>query len=82
MAIEAIHLKENDLKILKPILAQQLYKNDVDQNKISKLLNLSQPTVSNYLKESRQIPKNIEPLVKNILCSKCDERNWSDKRGT
>ncbi len=67
MAIEAIHLKEKDLKILKPILAQQLYKNNVDQNKISKLLNLSQPTVSNYLKETRQIPNDLEPTVQNII---------------
>ncbi len=67
MAIRAIHLKEKDLKILKPILAQQLYKNSIDQNKISKLLNLSQPTVSNYLKDTKQIPKNLEPIVQNII---------------
>ena len=67
MAIQAIHLTDQDLQILKPILAQQLYKNNIDQNKISKLLHLSQPTVSNYLKETRQIPTNLEPIVQNII---------------
>jgi len=67
MAYQARHIKTAEIQIIKQILAQKLYKNKIDQNTISALLNLSQPTVSNYLKMQKTTPQHLEQTIQEIL---------------
>lgn len=67
MAYQARHIKTKDIQTIKQILAQKLYKNKIDQKTISKLLQLSQPTVSNYLKEPKTTPHHLEETIQEIL---------------
>ena len=66
MAEEAIFINYEDTIILKKALAKSLYKRNIDQLKISEILHLSQPMVSNYLSSKEKIPNNIEKLAENL----------------
>jgi predicted transcriptional regulator len=59
MAEEAIFVNADNTMLLKKAIAKRLYANNIDQSKISKILKLSQPMVSNYCNETNKIPKNI-----------------------
>ena len=48
MADEAIFVGGDDTVLLKKAIARILYSKGIDQSKISEILNLSQPMVSNY----------------------------------
>ena len=66
MVEEAFLIKSNDTIILKKAIANKLYKNKIDQSKISEILQLSQPMVSHYLKSKEQTPKKINNLAEQI----------------
>lgn len=51
---------------LKKALARILYSKNFDQSDISKILNLSQPQVSNYCKSTDKIAKNIIDIAQEI----------------
>jgi len=67
MAEKAILLKDNDSTILKKAIARALYKKDFNQVRISNILKLSQPMVSNYINSKEKIPKNILNLSDIIV---------------
>jgi predicted fused transcriptional regulator/phosphomethylpyrimidine kinase len=66
MAEEAILIDAENTILLKRALAKNLYDNFIDQSKISEILNLSQPMVSNYCRCKEKIPKNIQKLANQI----------------
>ena len=66
MVEEAFLINSLDTIYLKKAIAKALYSKNIDQLKISNLLNLSQPMVSNYISSNEKIPKNITNLAKNI----------------
>ncbi len=66
MVEEAILIREKDIILLKKAIAKNLYKEKFEQSKISDILNISQPRVSNYLNSKEKIPNNILELAKNI----------------
>jgi len=66
MAEEAILVKSEDTIILKKAIAMNLYSKKIEQSKISKILNLTQPMVSNYLSSKDRIPKKINDLAEKI----------------
>jgi len=66
MVEEAVFLKSNNTINLKIALAKILYSKNIDQLQISKILNLSQPMVSNYCKSDEKIPKNLLDLAEEI----------------
>jgi len=66
MVEEAILVKSEDTIILKKAIAMNLYSKKIEQSKISKILNLTQPMVSNYLSSKDSIPKNINDLSDKI----------------
>lgn len=67
MAEEAILIKDEDSIVLKKSLAKSLYKRGIDQSRISFILKLSQPMVSNYCGSNEIIPKRIENISEKIL---------------
>lgn len=66
MAEEAIFVKAEDTILLKKAIAINLYSKNIEQSKISKILNLSQPMVSNYCSSNDKIPKDIFNLAEKI----------------
>ncbi len=63
MVEEAILIRSDDTIRLKKAISKCLYKKNIDQVRISKILNLSQPMVSNYLNSKEIIPKHILDLA-------------------
>ena len=66
MVEEAIFIKAEDTILLKKAIAINLYSKNIEQLKISKILNLTQPMVSNYCSSKDKIPKDIINLAKKI----------------
>lgn len=66
MVEEAILVKWEDSIILKKAIAKALYRRNIDQPRISEILKLSQPMVSNYCSSIGRIPKNILSLAEKI----------------
>lgn len=67
MVEEAILIKDDKSILLKIALAKNLYKENFGQSKISSILKISQPRVSNYLNSKEKIPKDINMLSGEIL---------------
>ena len=67
MVEEAIILPENQSVILKRVLAKMLYNINYDQLEISKILNLSQPMVSNYCRSNQKNSDEIISYAKKIV---------------
>ena len=66
MPEEAIFIKEENTILLKKALAKSLYLKNFDQFKISRILSISQPMVSNYCSSREKIPEYIFNLAENI----------------
>jgi predicted fused transcriptional regulator/phosphomethylpyrimidine kinase len=66
MVEEAIFIKLDETVFLKQAIAQALYRRNIEQSKISDLLNLSQPMVSNYCSSNEEIPNNILNIAEKI----------------
>ena len=66
MAEEAIFIDNKDMVILKKALAQILYQKNFDQSRLSSLLDISQPMVSNYCKSKDEIPDNVLKTAMDI----------------
>jgi predicted fused transcriptional regulator/phosphomethylpyrimidine kinase len=66
MVEEVYFVNADDTTLLKKAIAKRLYTKNIDQSKISKILNLSQPMVSNYCSEVNKIPKNILNIAEKI----------------
>ena len=66
MAEEAIFVKSGDSILLKKAVAKALYSKNIEQSKISNILKLSQPMVSNYCSSDDRIPNNIIDLAEKI----------------
>jgi len=66
MVEEAFFVKAEDTILLKKAIAVNLYGKKIEQSKISKILNLTQPMVSNYLSSNEKIPKEIFNLAEKI----------------
>ena len=66
MANEAYFINEDNSIILKKALAKNLYSKGINQLKISNILKLSQPMVSNYCKSNENISKDIIIIAKQI----------------
>jgi len=66
MTEEAIFINSNDTIILKKAIAQALYRRKIEQLKISDILELSQPMVSNYCTSNDKISNNILELAEKI----------------
>jgi len=67
MVEEAVFIKMEDTISLKKALAKKLYSRNIDQPRISEILNLSQPMVSNYCSSEERIPQKIQDLVEKII---------------
>jgi predicted fused transcriptional regulator/phosphomethylpyrimidine kinase len=71
MVEEAYYLTHNNTTMLKKAIAKSLYNKKVDQPRISQILNLSQPMVSNYCsskeKITEKLQKDAEEISKKIL---------------
>jgi len=71
MAEEATFINSKDTIILKKAIARLLYSKKIDQLKISEILNLSQPMVSNYCSSNDKIPdkimNNAEKITDKII---------------
>ena len=66
MAEEVYFINSDDTALLKKAIAKRLYTKNIDQSRISKILKLSQPMVSNYCSSNNKIPKDILNLAKKI----------------
>jgi predicted fused transcriptional regulator/phosphomethylpyrimidine kinase len=66
MAEEVILINSNDKISLKKAIARRLYEKNIDQSKISLILELSQPMVSNYISSKEKISKNISKQANQI----------------
>jgi predicted fused transcriptional regulator/phosphomethylpyrimidine kinase len=66
MVEKALFIKEENSILLKKALAKNLYLKNFDQFKISKILKISQPMVSNYCSSKEKIPEHIINLAKDI----------------
>lgn len=66
MSEEAIFVKGDDSILLKKAIAKALYSRNIEQSKISDILKLSQPMVSNYCASDDKIPDNIIELAEKI----------------
>lgn len=66
MTEEAIFVKGDDSILLKKAIAKILYSINIEQSKISDILKLSQPMVSNYCTSDDKIPNNILELAEKI----------------
>jgi predicted fused transcriptional regulator/phosphomethylpyrimidine kinase len=67
MTEEAVFLKDEDSILLKKSIARMLYRKKIDQSRISELLHLSQPMVSNYCSSQTSIPVTIQILANHIV---------------
>ena len=74
MAEEAIFINYKDTNTLKKAIAKSMYAKKIDQIKISEILDISQPMVSNYLSSKEKVPNNILKLAEKIT-----EKNLNDK---
>ena len=75
MVNEAVIIKGEDTILLKKSIAQTLYRNNIEQLTISKILGLTQPMVSNYCSSTEKIPKNIQILAENITKKIIDDKS-------
>jgi len=66
MAEKVMFIKEENTILLKKALAKNLYLKNFDQFKISQILKISQPMVSNYCSSKEKIPEHILNLVEDI----------------
>ena len=66
MVEEAIFVHGGDLPLLKRAIAKTLYGRKIEQSKISEMLNLSQPMVSNYCSSDARISHTIMELAGTI----------------
>ncbi len=66
MSEEAILLSGKNTVLLKRAIAVNLYNGGVDQSKISEILEISQPMVSNYCSSKTAIPENINDMARKI----------------
>jgi len=66
MVEEVYFINADNTTLLKKAIAKRLYTKNIDQSKISKILKLSQPMVSNYCSETNKIPKNIINIAEKI----------------
>lgn len=66
MVEEAIFVNAEDTAKLKKALAKKLYAKNFAQLKISEILNISQPMVSNYCNSKDNIPEHILNLAEEI----------------
>jgi len=66
MAYEAAFVGEDQTILLKKTIARTLYNKKIDQGKISDILKLSQPMVSNYCSSTDNIPNNILKIAEQI----------------
>jgi len=66
MADEAVIIGGEKTILLKKAIAKILYSKGIDQIKISEILNLSQPMVSNYCGSKDKIPDNIIQVSNKI----------------
>jgi len=66
MVEKAILIKGDDSILLKKAIAKALYQRNIEQLKISDILKLSQPMVSNYCSSNDKIPNNILKLAGKI----------------
>ena len=66
MVEEAVFVQEDNSILLKKAIAKALYGKDIEQSKISEMLNLSQPMVSNYCSSDARIPHTIMELAGTI----------------
>ena len=74
MAEEIFLLDNTDELILKKAVANILYDQKIDQNKIANILGLSQPMVSNYIKANTKFTKEVLSKAK-ILTDKIIKNN-------
>ena len=66
MTKEAIFVKGEDTIHLKKAIARELYRKKMEQSKISDLLNLSQPMVSNYCSSNEKISNKIMKIAGKV----------------
>jgi predicted fused transcriptional regulator/phosphomethylpyrimidine kinase len=66
MVEDAVFIKSSETAILKRAVATILYRKNIEQSRISDLLNISQPMVSNYIGSKEPIPKNILEMANKI----------------
>ena len=66
MVEEAIFVKSEETILLKKALAKTLYKNNIEQSKISNILAISQPMVSNYICSKQKIPNKFLNFAEKI----------------
>jgi len=66
MAEEVVLIRRENKIFLKKSIAQNLYKNKFEQLTISKILDITQPMVSNYCSSNDKIQKNIKKLAEKI----------------
>ena len=66
MADEAIFIRGDDTVQLKKAIARTLYSKKIEQSKISEILSLSQPMVSNYCSSNEKIPNGILRLAEYV----------------
>ena len=66
MVEEAIFISSEETILLKKALAKTLYNTGIEQAKISEILEISQPMVSNYLNSEEKISKKFLDLAKKI----------------
>ncbi len=78
MVEEAFFVKAEDTIFLKKAIAINLYAKQIEQSKISKILNLTQPMVSNYCSSKEKIPKDIFNLAEKIsnIITKMNSTNF------
>ena len=75
MAEEAYFLKYDDTIALKKSISKILYSKNIDQPKISQILKLSQPMVSNYCSSKEKIPNKIQKYAEEISKKILDGQN-------
>ena len=66
MAGEVILIKGENKILLKKSIAKNLYRSKFEQLKISKILAITQPMVSNYCSSNDKIPENIQRMSEKI----------------
>ena len=66
MPVEVFLIRGEQTIHLKKAIARILYSKKIEQSKISEILNLSQPMVSNYCSSNEKISDNIKKIAKEI----------------
>ena len=77
MVEEAVLINDDDSIFLKKSISKNLYNQGFEQQKISKILKISQPRVSNYINSKEKIPKRILTLSKKITDDIIKNKNVS-----